>query len=1419
MRSSPLLTTGLTLCMTMFGITPAGAQTEADVWRDANEGNVLAAKKAVASERTVVPQAYRTLRLNWDAFRKTVAAVRQEFAGGNESDAELVLPLPDGTFARFTVQESPLMEEKLAAKFPDMKTYVARGIDDPRLSARLDQTPQGFHAIIFSDKGSVYIDPFWRDDTEHYVSYRRRDFSDPTKSLNCQVPEKVGDLENLPKRPATAQRPTGASLRTFRLALACTGEYATAAGGGTLNKTLGAMLTSVNRVSAVYERDLAIRLKLVNNNDLLVFLDPATDPYTNSNGSTMLGENQTKIDAVIGNANYDIGHVFSTGGGGVAGLGVVGRAGQKAQGVTGRSNPVGDPFDIDYVSHEMGHQFGADHPFNATSGSCAGTNRNGPTAYEVGSGTTIMAYAGICSPQNIATNSDDYFHTISYDEIDAYTTTGAGNVGVSTATGNTAPTIAALGSFTIPSQTPFALTASATDPDAGDVLTFCWEEFDLGAAQDPTASPRDNGSSPIFRSFDPTPKPTRLFPSLTYILNNANVPPATIGSFASGEFLPTTDRTMTFRVTVRDNHLGGGGSNYGSMTVTSVSTAGPFAITSQNIAATIAGGSVQTVTWAVANTSVAPVSCANVKISLSADGGNTYPFVLAASVPNNGSANITIPNTANVATTQGRIKVEAVGNIFFDVSDANLTITSTNTAPTLAITGSVTVQRGTPTATTATVATVSDTNTPITASISNAPADSTITAIISGGNVNVSARADSSLVTTLTSRTYPVTLTVTDSLGSTTSGTFNFIVQPNPAPTLGTYADQNIANGGSVTAAPTAPPADANNNLGATPVSVSPTTLPGGTTLTVNQTTGAVTATTVAASTPGTYLIRVTVQDTSGAAVVQSFNLTVLATNPIVVAGTASAPTAENCVPANGAVDPAETVTVNFSLSNNGGGPTTNLVATLQNTGGVAPVTVSQNYGVIAASGNVSRAFTFTASGVCGGTITATFQLQDGATNLGTAAFTIRLGATVGLGTSAFENFDGVTAPALPVNWTSTAASGTPVAWATSTSTPDSAPNSVFATPTSTVSDNRLESPNFPVSSASAQITFKHRWSTESGFDGGVLEIAINGGAFNDIVTAGGSFAAGGYNGTISAGSSSSPIPGRAAWTGSANTSYTTTTANLPASAAGQNVRLRFRLACDGSVNATGPVWRIDSISLTDTAYACCGLSPVFTSAAPPAATVGTVYNHTFTTNGTPPPSFSITGGILPAGITLAGASLSGTPTVPGIYPGITITAANGLAPNGTQTFGLTVNDTFEHFIANLGIVGANAIATADPDRDGIKNIAEYGLHTVPNVPNFTGLPVVQRKNYAGTIHLSMTFTRVTTATDLTYIVQASPDLSNWIDVGTSIGGVQTSGPGFIVETGTAPVLTVEVRDPVAYNATTAPIRFMRLKIFKTANP
>ena len=673
----------LVICTLICGcFSEARAQDPLGLWQEISDrqaGARLPAAMKASAKRDIVPLAYRTLTLDKEAMAQILDSAPAESAQrlARATSSQLTLPLPQGGYGRFSVLESPIMEPALAAQFPEIKNYVIQGIDDPTATGRIDTSPTGFRAMVISVDGTFFIDPYWSDSDDVSICYAKKDFvnDDKMKAWSCGVQGGGSPVAALARAARGTQRPTGATLRVYRAAIAATGEY-TAFHGGTVPLALAAINTSLARVNTVYERDFCIRMILVANNTSIIYTDADTDPYTNGDPGLMIDENQSNVDSVIGDANYDIGHVFGTDSGGLAGLGVVCQSGAKAQGVTGSDAPVNDPFDIDYVAHEMGHQFAGNHTFNAF----AGGNRNASTAFEVGSGSTVMAYAGIVAGQNLQANSDDYFQTGSYTEIDNYTSTGVGaNAFSNIPTGNTPPVIAALPvSYTIPAQTPFALTASATDGE-GDTLTYCWEEYDLGPTNNPIANPRDNGSSPIFRSYKPTTDATRLFPSLSYILNNSNNPPATytsngVSTWVTGEALPTTSRTMTYRVSVRDNRAGGGSQNWASTQVTTVSNAGPFRITAPDSATSVYSGIPFVVAWDVAGSAGAPINCANVRILLSTNGGTNFPVVVASSVPNNGSATVTLSNL----TSRARLKVEAVDNIFFDISGADFSVLSTN---------------------------------------------------------------------------------------------------------------------------------------------------------------------------------------------------------------------------------------------------------------------------------------------------------------------------------------------------------------------------------------------------------------------------------------------------------------------------------------------------------------------------------------------------------------------------------------------------------------------------------------------------------------------------------------------------------------------------------------------------------------------
>ncbi|MEO7045296.1 MAG: reprolysin-like metallopeptidase, partial [Ferruginibacter sp.] len=763
-------------------------------------------------KREIIPQKFRTTKMDINGIKSFLWSLASEknINQSRSNASVLELPMPNGKTAKFSVWESSIQEPGLQAKFPEIKTFSGQGIDDPYATIRFDFTDFGFHAqIISAATGNIYIDPYKRGNKDYYISYFNRDNIKETnwhcETLAAAATNGLGPITNVV--PVGACR--GTQLYTYRLAVACTGEYAIAVGGSTQALLHSAIVTTVNRVDGVYENEFAIRLVLIANNNLIEFLNPSTDPFTgNNNGNVLISQSQTVIDANIGNANYDVGHTFSTGGGGLSGVGINCKTGQKARSITGSPNPTGDGYDIDYVAHEMGHAFGCDHTFNSVSANCGGGNRNAATAYEVGSGTTIMAYAGICSTSgsqagdNTQNHSDPYFHSVSFDEASVYVAGAGGSCPVKTNTGNTLPVITSMGTsgLTIPINTPFVLTGSATDAD-GDALTYDWEEWDLG----PTTvwnGGNANTTSPLFKSQIPKTSGSRSFPSLAYILAGFPVNPPGIVGGLKGETLPTSARTMQFRLTVRDNRAGGGGvvtggsgcSTFNTPFTVDVAGTTAFTVSSPNGGESYPGGSSQTITWDVAGTSIAPFNVTNVKISYSTDGGLTYPTVLAASTPNDGSEILTIPIGI---TTTARIKIEAVGNIFYDISNANFAVTipandfvfGTTTAATVSCPAATDPAVTIPTTVTGTFVTpiilTATAGVPAGTSVSFAP--STITP----GN---SAVATLNNAGTLSAGSYTVTVTGTAGTIVHTT-TITFIISAGTAPTITTQPVSTVVCG------------------------------------------------------------------------------------------------------------------------------------------------------------------------------------------------------------------------------------------------------------------------------------------------------------------------------------------------------------------------------------------------------------------------------------------------------------------------------------------------------------------------------------------------------------------------------------------------------------------------------------------------
>lgn len=582
-------------------------------------------------------------------FKKELSKV----SVAKKNTATVYFPNKEGKMTAFQVFEAPVLSPELSLKFPEIRSYAGHSVGATKSKIRFSVSHKGIQSMMVQagNEGSTFMQ---KDAGNNYVLYTR----DPNSSRNadflCSTKSSIADnLGGMTQRVVDDQ-----VLRKLRLAVSASGEY-TQFHGGTVPDALAAINATITRINQVFETDLAITLELVTGLDQVIFTDAATDPYDGNLNS----QTQNTLDNVLGSANYDIGILLNQAGQSDGNAGFIGSVcvnGRKGSCYATGQIPQGDLFDIDFVSHEMGHQLGANHTWSFESEGTA-------VQVEPASGTTIMGYAGIVGSNNVAANGDDYFHYVSIVQITDYikSTNCAETVSLT----NVAPVITPTGNFTIPKSTPFLLSAEATDADVDDVLTFSWEQIDNGIVPQSAFGP-NNPLGANFKSQEPSVSPERYFPKLSSVMSGQLTQSSpSIG--AAWETLSDVERELNFALTVRDNALGGGQVVSDLVNIFVENSAGPFVVTSQGSAVVAIAGSVETITWDVANTNISPINTQSVDILLSIDGGLTFPISIAENVLNDGTHDIVIPGNP---TTEARIMVKANDNIYFAVNAADFTI-------------------------------------------------------------------------------------------------------------------------------------------------------------------------------------------------------------------------------------------------------------------------------------------------------------------------------------------------------------------------------------------------------------------------------------------------------------------------------------------------------------------------------------------------------------------------------------------------------------------------------------------------------------------------------------------------------------------------------------------------------------------------
>lgn len=593
-----------------------------------------------------------------------LAAPHENRVRAEDSPTKIRIPLPDGKSAVFRIVAYDISPAVDLARYPNIRTWYGVNTRKPSQTIFLDWTERGFHASVSGGgEASYYIDPLFRGDIDHYQVYYRSNATPAAKeNFYCKtLPTGLsGDL------PAT-EKPKSVgdcSLLQYIVAIATTPAYSNYHGATSeaqASLVQSSIVTSVNRLNQIFTRDLSLRLQLIAGNDRVYFYDEETNPYSGNTVSILINDNIKVLNQRLGQGNYALGHVYTLGGNnGLARLrsscGI-----DAAAGVTSHSRPEGDPFNVDYVAHEMGHQLGANHTQN---NSC---NYSSSAGMEPGSASTIMGYAGICAP-NIQSNSDDYFHGRSIEEITNWLEESNGGSCASIISENIKnPIIAPISNYLVPIGTPLKLSGSASGNGS---ISYNWEQYDAEQAVMPPKG--DNASGPLFRSFPAQENGDRYLPQFRNVIDGVD---------PMWEELPMVDREVNFRLTVQNTNATYGCASEKDVSLQVSGANGPFVVTDPNNENQWSRGQIAQVRWDVAGTDDSLFHSPTVAILLTTNGGTSFDTLLH-NTPNDGLAEVLVPNRMS---ENARILVRSIDNIFYNLTEKDFTIGDSTGVPEVAL--------------------------------------------------------------------------------------------------------------------------------------------------------------------------------------------------------------------------------------------------------------------------------------------------------------------------------------------------------------------------------------------------------------------------------------------------------------------------------------------------------------------------------------------------------------------------------------------------------------------------------------------------------------------------------------------------------------------------------------------------------------